>query len=163
MGELRDSSPSRIRQRTEEVLFPDGRIRDWSREAVVETDTELPAFSAPATDAPPERCQIIDDDPERVEIEARLTSPGIVVLADAYYPGWSLAVETDGVTRDAEILRTNRVLRGVALPAGKHRLVFRYRPVAFHVGAATSGVALVALVVIVAVTRRKKSSGKSGG
>lgn len=163
LSELADPSPSRVRQRTSEVLFPVGQSRDWSREAVVETDTELPEFAAPATDAPPESCQIIDQDPDRVEIVARLTSPGLVILADAYYPGWTLSVETDGVTRDAEILRTNRVLRGVALPAGQHRLVYQYRPATFYFGAATSAVSLLALVVIAAVTRRKKSPGRAGG
>ena len=63
------------------------------------------------------------DDPRRVELAAVLRSPGLVVLADVFYPGWTLTV--DG--RPAEVLRTNRAMRGVALTAGTHRLVYRYR------------------------------------
>jgi hypothetical protein len=163
LGELQNPSSSAIRQRTEEILFPRDRTRDWSREAVIESDGKLPAILPPAGDAPPERCAIIADEAQRVEIEVRLASPGLVVLADAYDPGWALAVETDGVTRDAAILRTNRVLRGVMLPAGHHRLVFRYRPVSFYLGAATTGAALLALVTIAAITWRKESPGRAGG
>jgi hypothetical protein len=163
LGELNNTFPVRLRQRTEEVLFPEGHVRDWSREAVVETATALPAFSPPATHAPPESCQIVAESPQRLEIEARLTSPGIVVLADSFAPGWTLSVESDGIARDAEILRTNRVLRGVALPAGDHRLVYRYRPATFYWGAAISGVSFVVLLVIAAVAWRNKSPGTAGG
>jgi hypothetical protein len=45
---------------------------------------------------------------------AVLRSTGLVVLADVHYPGWPLTV--DG--QPAEILRTNRAMRGVIDPGG---------------------------------------------
>jgi hypothetical protein len=93
-------------------------------------------------------------DPQRVEIEARLSSPGLVVLADAFYPGWTLSVTTDGVARDAPIVRTNRVMRGAMLPPGHHRLVYEYRPASVLVGAAISGLTAVALLTIVMLSFR---------
>ena len=62
-------------------------------------------------------------------------------MSDAYYPGWTLTV--DG--RPAEILRANRAMRGVALPAGVHRLVFRYEPLSFRIGLGLSLLGLGAL------------------
>jgi hypothetical protein len=53
---------------------------------------------------------------------------------DVYYPDWSLTVNG----RPAGILRTNRAMRGAALPAGTHHLVFRYEPRSFRVGIACS-------------------------
>jgi len=69
-------------------------------------------------------------EPQRVEIEARLRHPGIVILADVFYPGWTLTI--DG--QPAEILRTNRLMRGAAVRAGIHRLVYTYAPHSFRLG-----------------------------
>ena len=67
-----------------------------------------------------------------MEIAARLARPGLVVLADQFYPGWQAEVEGDGgPPRPVPILQTNRVMRGLWLPAGSHRLTFRYRPWSF--------------------------------
>jgi hypothetical protein len=82
-----------------------------------------------------ESCRVVAFQPQRVEIEATLTSPGLVVLADLYYPGWILDVESSGRSQSVPVLRTNRVMRGVLLPAGEHKLIFRYRPWSFYLGA----------------------------
>jgi uncharacterized membrane protein YfhO len=52
--------------------------------------------------------------------------------------------------RPAEILRTNRAMRGVALRAGRHELVFRYNPLSFRLGLIVSLVGLAALAALVA-------------
>ncbi len=57
---------------------------------------------------------------QRVELEAVLDRPGLVILADVYYPGWRLTI--DG--KPAPIYRTNRVMRGAAVPAGRSHLVY---------------------------------------
>lgn len=84
---------------------------------------------------------IVRDDPHVVEIDAVLDAPGLVVLADAFYPGWKATV--DG--RSAPILATNHLFRGVAVPAGRHRVRFAYRPRSVAVGAGISLAALTAL------------------
>lgn len=89
-------------------------------------------------------------DPQRVELDVTLESPGIVVLADAFYPGWTLTVDE----RPAEILRTNRMMRGVALETGRHRLVYEYRPRSFAIGKVVSLCGLVALVAGLAWSAR---------
>jgi hypothetical protein len=71
---------------------------------------------------------------QRVELEVRLARPGIVVLADLHYPGWSLAI--DG--QPAPILRANRLMRGAAVDAGIHRLVYTYDPLSFRLGGVIS-------------------------
>ncbi len=147
ISELAGNSPAEVNERTQEVLFPADRQRDWAREAVVETDAQLPDFSESPSDIA-ESCEIVSAEPQRVAIEVQLASPGLVVLADACYPGWTLKVETDGASRDVPILRTNRVLRGAALPAGRHKLVYRYRPATVIWGAAISGVSLLGLLLL---------------
>jgi hypothetical protein len=128
----------------------DPRVLAW-----VETDE--PAALAPFLPAgkpprdPSETVTITRDDPQQVELTAVLRKPGLVVLADVYYPGWSFTV--DG--RPAAILRTNRAMRGAALPAGTHRLVFRYKPRSFRVGLACSAIGIGLLAALGIRAHRK--------
>src|SRR5262249_42718416 len=87
--------------------------------------------------------------PQRVELVAELKRPGLVVLADAFDPGWSLTI--DGAP--APILRTNRLMRGAAGRAGKHTLGYTYSPTSFWIGAAISIAALLALLALAFQTR----------
>jgi hypothetical protein len=67
-----------------------------------------------------------------VEIAATLEAPGLVVLADSYYPGWRATVDDEEVA----IRRVNHLFRGVPAPAGAHRVRFEYRPWTFRAGVA---------------------------
>ena len=75
----------------------------------------------------------------------------MVVLADIYYPGWTLKV--DG--KPAPIFRANRMMRGAALPAGTFRLVYTYEPKSFRIGLIVScvGLALVGIMGVVTALR----------
>jgi hypothetical protein len=66
----------------------------------------------------------------QVQIDAQLSVPGILVLADAFYPGWKVRV--DG--KEQKILRANYLFRSVELPAGNHKVEFIYDPQSFKVG-----------------------------
>ncbi|MCA9955495.1 MAG: YfhO family protein, partial [Anaerolineales bacterium] len=79
-----------------------------------------------------------------VVLQAEMAAPGFVVLADAYDAGWQ--AEIDG--QITAVYRANTVVRAVYVPAGSHKIVFRYRPLSFFVGAAGSGLALLGLVLL---------------
>ena len=84
--------------------------------------------SLPAED----RVEIVIDQPQWVVAEAELTEPGIVVLADSFHPDWSLTVSSGGrAPMRQPILRANQLHRACWLPAGSHRLEFRYRSQTF--------------------------------
>lgn len=78
-----------------------------------------------------------------VAVAAELSAPGWLLLADAFAPGWTAAV--DG--KEVRIHRANYLLRAVFLEGGTHRVVFSYRPPAFRIGASVSLSALLALAV----------------
>ncbi|GEO16250.1 hypothetical protein [Microvirga aerophila] len=59
-----------------------------------------------------------------VVIDVDSTEMGVLVLHDIFYPGWEVSV--DGERKP--VLRTNLLFRGVEVPAGRHRVEFRFRP-----------------------------------
>jgi uncharacterized membrane protein YfhO len=69
----------------------------------------------------------------------------VIVLAETYYPGWELTIDD----QSAPTLRVNRMMRGAAVEAGSHRLVYTYRPRSFRLGMMVS---LSALLVVSLLT-----------
>ncbi|HLN58758.1 MAG TPA: YfhO family protein [Thermoanaerobaculia bacterium] len=118
------------------------RELDWSREVFLGREPD--PRPAPGGKGSFVIARIAEDLPERVAADINSGTAGILVLADLDYPGWKASV--DG--RPAPILSADGYLRAVALPAGSHRVVFRYRPVSFYAGAALSLLALGTLFVI---------------
>jgi hypothetical protein len=57
-----------------------------------------------------------------IRVDATLPSAAILVLSEIYYPSWRVWI--DG--QPGEVIRANHILRAVALPAGRHEVVFRY-------------------------------------
>jgi hypothetical protein len=92
-----------------------------------------------------EAARILTYEPERVVIDAQLDAEGYLVLTDAWDPGWIVLV--DGVA--APIVRADVIFRAVYLEAGAHRVEFLYRPRAFYVGLALSGIGLALLGIAV--------------
>ncbi len=87
---------------------------------------------------------LAEERPERVVADVTSSFPGLLVLTDLHDPGW-IAEEGE---RRLPILRADGYFRAVALPAGTHRVVFRYRPIAFYAGAAVSILALLVLLFL---------------
>jgi hypothetical protein len=79
----------------------------------------------------------------RVSVDAELKCAGLVVLSETWFPGWQAWV--DG--RPAPIHEVYGALRGVVVPAGKHRIDMRYRP-----KTAVWGAILTSLGVLLAST-----------
>jgi hypothetical protein len=138
--------------------------RAWARVASGEVDLtrEVLLDRRPVPDpAGPEEhpmllARLVEDAPERVVAELTASFPGLLVLADLDYPGW--VAEEGG--RRLPILKADGYFRAVALPAGVHRVEFRYRPMSFYAGA---GISVIALLVALglwhagepALTRRR--------
>ena len=82
--------------------------------------------------------RLLARDADRVAVEAQLSGPGYVVLVDAWDPAWRATV--DG--QPADLLRANVAFRAVAVPAGRHHIEMRYRPVTLPWGLAITGLAI---------------------
>ena len=82
--------------------------------------------------------------PNRFVIDAQMRCDGPVVTGDPVFPGWR--AWSDG--KPVPIQESEGVLRAVAVPAGRHRIEFRYQPASVYWGAALSvmGLLLTGLV-----------------
>jgi uncharacterized membrane protein YfhO len=109
-----------------------------------------------AGNAASDRCTIVTYEPQRVRLTVELSQPSLLVLSDSYYPGWTAEVASDdGPPRPAAILRTNRVMRGVPLPAGKHLVTFTYSPRSLLWGAVLSALAWLSMLGLIVLQRRR--------
>lgn len=140
-----------------DISWPDPNrvVHDPRRVVWLESSTRraLDAFLPGGLTAPDETVAVARYEPDRVELDAVLRRPGIVVLADTLYPGWSLTI--DG--RAAPMIAANRMMRAAAVDAGRHRLVYSFRSASFQAGFIVSGLGLAALVLLAAwslATRR---------
>jgi hypothetical protein len=114
---------------------------------------------APAAPLRGRAAQILRDEPSLVEIEAELAAPGMVVLADSFYPGWRASV--DG--RRVPIRAANYLFRAVAVPQGRHRVRFEYAPASLRIGAAASAAGLAAACLLAWRAARARPRGARAG
>lgn len=102
--------------------------------ALVEQPVELPDTCRGTGD-------VVSELPGEIVLRAQMETPGLLVMADMWDPGWRASV----AGRSIPVHRVNHVLRGVVLPAGESLVKFEYRPSSFHVGLGIMFGAAVAL------------------
>lgn len=90
------------------------------------------------------------DTADEVRLQSRSSAPGVVVLRDAWAPGWQ--VEVDGAPTQALI--ADGMMRAVAVPAGDHAVVWRYTPPTWPWTPAVSAAAWLALAALLWRSRR---------
>jgi hypothetical protein len=110
-----------------------------------------PSQSQPAADG--SRDLSLQDGPNAVTIRASLDAPGILVLADTWYPGWQALVDGE----PAALLQANHAFRAVQLEGGEHVVEMIYRPTSVRIGATTSLMALALLTFGMLATHREKA------
>ncbi len=95
--------------------------------------------------AAPDDVRLAEYTANRIAVDARMSCRGMLILSDAWFPGWNVYV--DG--KPAPMLRVRSIVRGVVVDGGAHRVTFRYQPGALYAGAALTllGLAICALAL----------------
>jgi hypothetical protein len=129
------------------------RIRAWASQrghagelgladtVIIEPDAagELPPLPGAASGGS-ERVRVVSDDhPDRLALEVTLETPGFLVIADTYHPGWNAWVDGEPTA----IYPADLLFRAIFVPAGTHAIELRYQPRAFTAGAVISVLALL--------------------
>lgn len=84
------------------------------------------------------RIEWLRDEPDELALRVEAAAPAFVVIADAWFPGWSAELDHERVP----VSRVDHLLRGIAVPAGKHELRMRYRPEGWDAGVRVTRLAL---------------------
>lgn len=104
------------------------------------------------------------DEPDRLVIDCDTRGRTFLVVADAHAPGWTATV--DG--RATPLYRVNHLVRGVAVPRGRHRVTMRYLPEGWTAAVRATRVGLVAWLALavawgVADLRRRSARPRADG
>jgi hypothetical protein len=120
---------------------------DPRRTALVETDVKSsPLLSqlSGGTVSPNAVAKMSSYESNRLKIDTEAEHPSFLIVSEVNYPGWKARI--DGV--DTPIYQTDYLLRGVALPAGKHTVEMEYTAPAFWKGLYVSGFTFVIVVAL---------------
>ena len=85
-----------------------------------------------------------------VRLVADVAEPGVLVLAQTYYPGWRVSVDGER----APILCADYAFDGVALAPGRHTIRFALEPNSLRIGALMTG---LSLAVAAALCRKRRA------
>jgi hypothetical protein len=123
-------------------------------ETVVFSDvTGIPEITTfPDTEKDQEMCRVVSYASDEITVDAKLKTPGFLVMSEINYPGWQAFVN-DKMT---PLLTGNYLFRTVALDPGRHRVRFVYNPFSFKAGTVVSLVSLLGIIVGLVILGRKR-------
>jgi hypothetical protein len=101
---------------------------------------------------------IVSFAPERIELEVNSAVPGLLLIKEAWYPGWTATVNGE----QARCQPANVWMRSVPVPAGRSEVVLSYRSTYFALGAAISLVTLALLLALLLLRRRTGAAALDG-
>lgn len=143
---------------SEAAMF--ARMREFTfeprREVLLERPLARSLPIAPDEDEPG-TARVVHHGNSQVVIKTESAQDGILVLSDAWFPGWQASI--DGAITD--IFPAYYAFRGVYLPAGQHEVVFEYNPLSFKIGLWISCLSLMgsAFLVILLLRTKRKNAG----
>jgi hypothetical protein len=112
---------------------------DPHRVALLATPPETPPEQAPPET--PDRAFIERFEPNRIEIETETGARALLIVAEAWYPGWRALVNGE----PAACLRANGWMRGVMVPPGRSRIALTFASTWLATGALVSLLSLALL------------------
>jgi hypothetical protein len=104
------------------------------------------------------RVRITRYDLNEVDMEAECPGPALLRFGDLYFPDWTARV--DG--RLTPILRADFCFRAISLPAGRHRVEWKYEPRALTEGLWISILALLGVGALFGVSARRSGRQPAG-
>jgi hypothetical protein len=105
---------------------------DPAASAVVEGDPRI----APGLESAPGTATYTESSPEDVRVDVFANGPSLVVVRNAWAPGWEATVDGE----PAPLLRADFFLQGVPVPAGDHEVRLVYKEPSIGVGLLASAV-----------------------
>jgi hypothetical protein len=109
----------------------------------VAKNIQLPAYDSSAT------IKLTKYDNDAIEYTSKTQSPQLAVLSEVYYPfGWNAYI--DG--KKSEFVKANYFMRAIAIPAGEHKIEFKFEPSSYYTGRMISFIVSIILLVLFIAT-----------
>lgn len=97
---------------------------------------------------------------DAIEYNSNASTAQFAVLSEVYYPfGWNAYI--DG--KKADFVKADYFLRGISVPAGNHKIEFKFEPSSYHTGRTISFIVSIVLLLLILGTifwEWKNSRGK---
>jgi hypothetical protein len=124
----------------EEDVFAEltGQEFDPASYVILEQDPESRRTRAGAL-ADESTAEILEYKPNRVIVNAEMSSDGFLVLSDLYYSGWRAFVDGE----EQKVYKADYIFRAVQLGGGRHIVEFVFDPPSFKAGFSISVLALL--------------------
>ena len=91
--------------------------------------------------------KLLKNDNDLVTYVSQSGTPRFAVFSEVYYDrGWRACI--DDFDHEVPIVRSNYVLRGVSVPAGRHIIRFVFRPKAYYLGRQIQWMASIVLILL---------------
>jgi hypothetical protein len=124
-------------------------------------DPSIPLLEAepiPAPDPQGEggRVELRDESTDHLDLAIELDSAAILLISDAYAPGWRVRDLESGSLDAYRVQPANSVMRAIALPAGEHALRIEYAPAGYLWGRWVSGLSCMIFFGAVTVRVRRR-------
>jgi hypothetical protein len=124
---------------------------DPRRTALVELEpSKMPALSGRPLSSD-SFARIVSYEPHRLVIETNSDQQAVLVVSEMNYPGWAATLDDIKIP----IHQTNYLLRGIVVPAGKHRIAMNFTAIGARNGAVISLLTILLIGVIVLLARRR--------
>jgi uncharacterized membrane protein YfhO len=94
--------------------------------------------------------RLVERAPERWTIETTAPAERLLLIAQAFFPGWEAAVDGQA----APLVRADYLFQGVYVPEGAHRVELRYRPRTLSIGLVISVAAALTAAALFVPFRR---------
>ena len=108
-------------------------LREYTETAFLSPDAYRYVFSQTFGKLQPpnekERIEVIVEEPDRVILQVDLAGGGVLTVSENFYPGWRGRIDGEAAT----VFPVNLVMKGLLVPAGKHRVEFYFVPTHFYV------------------------------
>jgi len=128
-------------------------------QTVILEDAPRPVPVALATNQPEVLgdARVVDESTDHLTIDADLRTPALLLITDAFAPGWRVESHADSAQEQYEIMPADWAFRAIPLSAGHHRFRLEYAPASFTYGAILSVLALCVWTVLVIHSTRQRA------
>ena len=127
---------------------------DPSRVALVPGDSPAAELARRRTtgESAPGDVHLISFKAHEIELDVETNRPRLLVSSEVEYPGWITTIDQEKVPT----ILVNTAFRGVVVPSGRHRVVFRYIPRSFMVGCVVSLIGCMSLLLSLLLCRGER-------